>query len=324
MIIEKTKKYYVNLYSEPKKYDEHTRIQDDILEFTGADLIHAIISAGMPDIYLTKKEKRNRSKEIAFKIHLFETFIAADKSGILSWDKSRAKYIDSSEKGAISYWIGMILTTMLGQKKYNYNFLVHLSMIDLFSKDIKVKSYSFMSANGKITHKSPDLIAINTANDEYGVFEAKGYSRYASQNMKRGYIQAKSIKTINGNPPKDTYVAMTLIEQYTKLSIVRKDPEGEGLEIDIDRSFLHLYHFLPIVELINELNPYEIDGRMCGSLEHNNFSYSISIPAELYKIIAPITQKDDDISSEEIIKTIEKLPTEILWKSAKLKYLSVD
>ena len=43
-------------------------------------------------------------------------------------DLARKDYLDSTEVGAINYWLGMILTTVLG-KKSSYEYMVHLSMV---------------------------------------------------------------------------------------------------------------------------------------------------------------------------------------------------
>lgn len=64
--------YYVELYLEPGKISDHNKRSNGTLSFTGVELMDAIVSAGMPDIYLNKANKRNRKEEIYFKIKLFE------------------------------------------------------------------------------------------------------------------------------------------------------------------------------------------------------------------------------------------------------------
>lgn len=281
MKIRKSEEYVVDLYEEPHAKSDHERNLTKPLTFTGSELIGAIISAGMPDVYLTKHEKRNRREEILFKIKLFETFVKSSSGGKLSFDTSRRAYLDSTEIGAINYWIGMVLITVLGQKKYNYEFMVHLSMVKLFSGKISMKKRPFL-VNGKITFKSPDLLAINVLENKYGIFESKGYTNYNKKAMESGYTQAKSIKSVNGYRLKNRLVVMTQTGG-NEIRMTEKDPEGEDVEINIDLDFLYLYHFLPIAELINELRPEEHEGRVLGSLEYDNNSYSISIPGTLYK-----------------------------------------
>lgn len=299
MKIKRGKRYWIELYEEPHNIFDHHKSFNGILTFTGAELIEAIVSAGMPDVYLTEDEKGNRKEEIEFKIKLFETYVVSSPGGELSFDASRKKYLDSTEVGAINYWVGMVLVTVLGQKKYGYEFMVHLSMIKLFSSQkIFMKKRTYFSTSGNMTFKSPDLLAINCSKNTYGVFESKGYSNYSKSAMERGYTQAKSIGKINGKPPKNRLVAMVLISSK-KISIIEKDPEGENCEINIDLNFLYLYHFLPIVELIMELDPEKHGDRMRGSLRYGGDYYSISIPLGLYNVFSQIVKSDKEFFHDE-------------------------
>lgn len=59
------------------------------------------------------------------------------------------------------------------KEKYGYEYMVHLSMVLKLSSQPPIEKHRFLSANGKTTYKSPDLIAINNSNRYYGVFESK-------------------------------------------------------------------------------------------------------------------------------------------------------
>ena len=218
--------YYIELYLEPGKISDHNKRSNGTLSFTGVELMDAIVSAGMPDIYLNKANKRNRKEEIYFKIKLFETYVALSPNGELLFDPARKVYLDSTEIGAINYWIGMILTTVLGKKKYGYEYMVHLSMVLKLSSQPLIEKYQFLSANGKTTYKSPDLIAMNNLGGYYGVFESKGCSEYKKETMEKGFVQAKSIEKINTESPKNSLVVMTVTGK-DKIEIIEKDPEGE-------------------------------------------------------------------------------------------------
>lgn len=142
--------YYIELYLEPGKISDHNKRSNGTLSFTGVELMDAIVSAGMPDIYLNKANKRNRKEEIYFKIKLFETYVALLPNGELLFDPARKVYLDSTEIGAINYWIGMILITVLGKKKYGYEYMVHLSMISNFSSHPRIKNSDFFQLMAKL------------------------------------------------------------------------------------------------------------------------------------------------------------------------------
>ena len=310
MKIKRRDTYQIKLYLEPGKISDHNRRDNGTLSFTGVELIDAIVSVGMPDVYLTEKKIIDRKEEIYFKIRLFETFVSLLPKGELSFDLARKDYLDSTEVGAINYWLGMILTTVLGKKKYSYEYMVHLSMVLKLSSQPPIEKYQFLSANGKTTYKSPDLIAINNSNRYYGVFESKGYSTYSSNAMERGYIQAKSIDKINGKLPKNSLVVMTVTGK--RIEITEKDPEGGTTQIKVNLSFLQMYHYLPIVELIMELCPEEQENWTFGSLVYEEEKYSIGIPTVLYKELLLIAEGKEENLLEKLLEKISSKETYLL------------
>ena len=303
--------YYIELYLEPGKISDHNKRSNGTLSFTGVELMDAIVSAGMPDIYLNKANKRNRKEEIYFKIKLFETYVALLPNGELLFDPARKVYLDSTEIGAINYWIGMILTTVLGKKKYGYEYMVHLSMVLKLSSQPLIEKYQFLSANGKTTYKSPDLIAMNNLGGYYGVFESKGCSEYKKETMEKGFVQAKSIEKINTESPKNSLVVMTVTGK-DKIEIIEKDPEGEEGRIKVNLSFLQMCHYLPIVELIVELGPEEQEDWTFASLVYEEEKYSIGIPTVLYKELLPIAEGKEENLLDEFLEKISSKETYLL------------
>ena len=303
--------YYIELYLEPGKISDHNKRSNGTLSFTGVELMDAIVSAGMPDIYLNKANKRNRKEEIYFKIKLFETYVALLPNGELLFDPARKVYLDSTEIGAINYWIGMILITVLGKKKYGYEYMVHLSMVLKLSSQPPIEKYQFLSANGKTTYKSPDLIAMNNLGGYYGVFESKGCSEYKKETMEKGFVQAKSIEKINTESPKNSLVVMTVTGK-DKIEIIEKDPEGEEGRIKVNLSFLQMCHYLQIVELIVELGPEEQEDWTFGSLVYEEEKYSIGIPTVLYKELLPIAEGKEENLLEKLLEKLSSKETYLL------------
>lgn len=303
--------YQIKLYLEPEKISDHNRRDNGTLSFTGVELIDAIVSVGMPDVYLTEKKIIDRKEEIYFKIRLFETFVSLLPKGELSFDLERKDYLDSTEVGAINYWLGMILTTVLGKKKYSYEYMVHLSMVLKLSSQPPIEKYQFLSANGKTTYKSPDLIAMNNLGGYYGVFESKGCSEYKKETMEKGFVQAKSIEKINTESPKNSLVVMT-VTGNDKIEIIEKDPEGEEGRIKVNLSFLQMCHYLPIVELIVELGPEEQEDWTFGSLVYEEEKYSIGIPTILYKELLPIAEGKEENLLDEFLEKISSKETYLL------------
>ena len=144
----------------------------------------------------------------------------------------------------------------------------------------------------------------------YGVFESKGYSTYSSNAMERGYIQAKSIDKINGKLPKNSLVVMTVTGK--RIEITEKDPEGGTTQIKVNLSFLQMYHYLPIVELIMELCPEEQENWTFGSLVYEEEKYSIGIPTVLYEELLPIAEGKEENLLDEFLEKISSKETYLL------------
>ncbi len=113
-----------------------------------------------------------------------------------------------------------------------------------------------------------------------------------------------------------------------EIKMIEKDPEGENCEINVNLDFLHIYHFLPIVELIMELNPEEREGYSYGSLIYENESYSIGVPSALYKELLPIVKDEKETEISELIyKKIDSKEMyffELISNKSKEKILCIE
>jgi len=313
MNISREEEYYVDLSEELEDKSEHRVKFTSVFRFSGRDLLWAIIVSGMPDTYLKSTYVKKRSEQIRFKIYLFETFVTS-KEGKLFFDFSQKSYLDSTEIGAINYWIGMILITLLGIKKYNYQFMVHYSMVKYFAVKLDIEKAICISS-GKKSTLLPDLIAVDNKN--FGVFESKGYSRYSSKAMEHGWEQAKSIETINGKKPTHKLVVMTETGKAEGIKLIEKDPDGGSVTLEVDLDFLYLYHLIPIVELIKEIDDMEkhtkgdIEKKITRGMKSVDFEnegnrFTISIPSRIYDFFLKKVINQEEIGFKRFVKNLSK------------------
>lgn len=94
-------------------------------------------------------------------------------------------------------------------------------------------------------------------------------------------FKQKSIDKINGKPPKNSLVVMTVTGK--RIEITEKDPEGGMEQIEVNLSFLQIYHYLPIVELIIELRPEKQENWTFVHSHMREEKYSIGIPTVMYE-----------------------------------------
>ena len=203
------------------------------LEFTNKELLHAILTCGMPMQRLSQAYIDKRKMEIIYKIFLVET--ALESEGDRLKKSPRTLYLDSSEKSVISYYLGMFFTKLLSQKLYGIDYLTHLNTIEKIQGDGYLDYFS-----GKWR---PDMIGYKVADDSWSVWEAKGGSNHRAPALKIGCEQAGDIKTVNGKEPEPAAVCMTYYDHSYLTAVVKKAKGEEGVELEVaERSFWESYY----------------------------------------------------------------------------------
>lgn len=218
------------------------------LEFSGRELLHAVVTCGMPIQRLTPAYMRTRKMEILYKIFLVETALEAEGDR-LQKSKSTA-YLDSSEKSVISYYLGMFFTKLISRKMYHVDHLTHLNLIRRTSGD------GFIDFFG--SEWRPEMIGYSVAKDSWSVWEAKGGSNMRVQALQKGAKQLEAIASVNGKQPDPPAVCMTYYEHGYLSAIIRKPAESvtgavkakESLDISVENFYRAYYQ--PILELFQE------------------------------------------------------------------------
>lgn len=143
--------------------------------------------------------------------------------------------LDSTEKGAASYFIGMAVSKLIGAFLLNVPWLVHLEKINaLYAIGIQGKS-------------RPDLLGLNPQG-QWIVFEAKGRTHGFSQDaLDKAKDQTGQIRHISGLAPALRIATESFFNPY--LSAYVADPEEFGdritdLKIDETRFFFGYYSTL--------------------------------------------------------------------------------
>lgn len=252
-------------------YPSNSTKQLSDLVFSGKDLLKAIITMGM---LRGESFKKCRKAEIEFKLAMVkaalkEKYVKEKTSGqsyyCLHIDSTFINNLDSTEKGSISYWLGMFFATLLAQNKYGYEHVTHYS---LFEKTYKTQ-YSFnkigyiSKKNKKVTKSTPDLIATDRGLTKFGVFEAKGMENIRSDTMIHAYNQVKQVKGIVRKVDNTLIVPSENIVSYTRLSIADlfmriKDPTGGDDTIEMDWDAL-IWQYEPLYELNEEIKHSRYD-----------------------------------------------------------------
>lgn len=211
------------------------------LEFSNLELLHAIVTCGMPIQHLTPSSVERRRMELLNKCWLVEMALEVD--GEYLKRSERTYFLDPSEKSVISYYLGMIFTKLISSRVFFIDYLTHVSAIQ---KQIG------KHAIGVNTPRRSDFIGYQIRHDHWSVWEAKGRIQYSLEALESGYLQAREVSAINGKKPKYGAVCMTYYDGGNLTAQV-KDPEGIG---NVELNFLtaHFYqgYYQHICELYKE------------------------------------------------------------------------
>ena len=128
MILTDDKVYTMSLETESNNMDSGLINNTTELEFTNKELLHAMITCGMPIQRLTAAFPEKKRLEFLYKLFLVET--ALDAEGDRLKKAKKTAYLDSSEKSVISYYMGMFFTKMISHRLYKSEYLTNLNLIE--------------------------------------------------------------------------------------------------------------------------------------------------------------------------------------------------
>ena len=212
------------------------------LRFTNYELLHAIITCGMPMQRLTPAAVRTRSMELLYKIFLVET--ALEAGGDRLQKSKRTAYLDSSEKSVISYYLGMFFTKLISRKLYGVDYLTHLNTVER------------MGGPGFIDYFDnewrPDMIGYRCREDAWSVWEAKGGSNKRVQALEKGCQQAQAIEAINAKKPERAAVCMTYYDHGYLCAVLREPSAGRGEQLVLGEVQYFSAYYKPLCELFQE------------------------------------------------------------------------
>lgn len=210
------------------------------LEFSNKELLHAIITCGMPIQRMTAAFPEKKRLELLYKLFLVET--ALDTEGDRLKKAKKIAYLDSSEKSVISYYMGMFFTKMISHRLYGCEYLTNLNLIE--TPDHK-EFIDFFASEWR-----PEMIGYNPGTQTWNVWEAKGGSNYREQALKKGADQLKAIGTLNGVRPDPAAVCMTYYDHGYLCGILR-EPQGnaEGEQLKFSEEDFYKAYYKPICEL---------------------------------------------------------------------------
>ena len=264
MILTEEKTYTMSLEQEDCGSTTGLVNKNTELVFSNRELLHSVITCGMPVQRITAPFLSKKKLELTYKMFLVET--ALDIEGDRLKKAKRIAYLDSSEKSVMSYYMGMFLTKLISGRLYGADYLTHLNLI----RSVDHKEFiDFFNSEWR-----QDMIGLSIPENQWSVWEAKGGSNRREQALKKGSQQISDIESVNGNVPDPAAVCMTYYDHSYLCGVVRQPENDQKAKKECIRfceeDFFRAY-YQPLCELFLEQG----DGlRICGK----NAEISLAVP----------------------------------------------
>jgi len=158
------------------------------------------------------------------------------------------KLLDPSEKGALSYWTGMIFAKLAAEQVLAAPWMAHARLL---------QKVGLLQINPPNTKSLPDLIGCTSRAEsgiDWHIVEAKGLQRYPSPNRRQSYKnQVGVIETISGEKPATRNYCIANIR--SPFSAELHDPENiseKSIDADINPLDLQKYYYRPFLDLFSD------------------------------------------------------------------------
>lgn len=209
------------------------------IQLEWSELIHAAITIGRRSWDDVLAHYYHSTQEMSFRYHMIHAFLKAENNQLML--SEAYKTLDPSEKGAVNYFIGMILTKVFASKLFDTNWLMHL---DAYEGNF-YQSGSIHITPVDITNKSrPDFVGIDSSG-RFNIFEAKGRVTFENATLNKAHDQTKKIRKINGVNPHLKLGCVSYHNNHIFKMRIR-DPEeyeDDALDLKIQKEeFFHDYY----------------------------------------------------------------------------------
>ena len=272
------------------------------ISFSSVDFFHDIATCGMPWHYINQSCDMKRFEEIKYKLYLMRAALEIDNEGYIIVSDN-IKYLDSSERAFISYYIGMFMTKLISRDIFGYDYLVHLGIVERYKKVIRGS-------------QEPDLVGFKRKKDKYILFEAKGRQFVKSAMIDKAKDQLQSVSYISGIKPDFGVVSVAhpIKKEGNRVICSMYDPPlDKNVKQQVYRvhheELLYLY-YLPIYKMIREKGNGET---YCNFSFYEDGEHEIKIKMEMPKKLFDLFTENPNFSewndnNFQIRKTISSLP----------------
>lgn len=261
------------------------------LDVKWEDIIWAAITVGKPSIAHLFAYGAFSLSDLIVRTHSIYANLSESRNRFMRSDLYNN--LDPTEKGATSYFLGMVMAKLVSDHLFSTPWLFHLSSFQATTGPIKLSGKS-----------QPDLIGINTKG-QWLVIEAKGRTGgYSKPALIKAKDQTRQLRKINNQYPSLRVGSLTYFNPDLKIA-VEDPPEFEEDAIDIkaneDTLFRQYYSYIYDVTT-NSNNVKNIDGNNISFYHFKELDISIGINNKIRNLL----DSDEVITSTSFKEILDR------------------
>jgi hypothetical protein len=220
------------------------------------DVLWAALTIGRPNTAYVFKHGDASLHEALFRISLMRMAITQSSQSHRLRRTAAFEALDPTEKGAVSYFLGMTFCKLFASQLLQTDWLLHL---DVFRGQFNARN---------IGRSRPDLIGQDTS-QAWHAFETKGRSSAPSAaDKQKAKEQAQRLSTVNGSPC-SLHIGSFAFFRGDELEFYWRDPEPEEPEnlepieiriADVDWAHYYAPALALASESVREALPFDAEG----------------------------------------------------------------
>ena len=209
------------------------------LAVSWGEVLWAAVTIGRPNTHSVFQQAEASYHEALFRISAVRLALEQrSPKGSRLWRTDAYKRLDPTEKGAVSYFLGMTFCKVFAARLLQTPWLLHL---DVFRQQV----------GAVLAQRSrPDLLGQHAVTQAWHSFECKGRASAPSATDKaKAKAQAQRIVSVGGSPCA-LHVAAFTFTRSDILEFYWRDPPAKGPPIEIPEvEGVWRWHYQPVVEL---------------------------------------------------------------------------
>lgn len=214
-----------------------------IVDCTNLEILHSILTCGMPTQFISPWHHEKRTQEFISKISMFETNLITSDGYLIK--SPETEFLDASEKSVNAYYLGLIFTKLFSMKEFDTDYFLHSSLFE------QIYGTESISCDGR---KKPSFIGYSKSDNIWSIWESTGKRDQAPKALDDAYNQVLAIKEVNGTTPAYAIACMTYFDtKHGELQgILRNASSGKKANIQFDKEQFFLLYYRHICEIFDE------------------------------------------------------------------------